>query len=194
MDLSAKLGEMAFDGLVIDLIPQVQLGKRTIKKLGTAATLKRGTIMAKGADGKLVVLGTGNTESVTATGDGSTVAFSLIKNDTIPAGVALVKVDGTETNDWSYNPNNGDITFKTAPANTKAIAVTTIVDAHTPDCILADDVAVGTTDDVAVIAYTAGCFNANKVIAAEDYTITDADKDALRHYDIILKAALAVNE
>ena len=194
MNLSAKLGEMTFDGLVIDLVPQVQLGKKTIRKLGTAGTLKRGTIMAKGGDGKLVVLGTDNTGSITATGDGSTVVFSLVDDDVIPAGVAEVKVDGTATTDYSYNPNNGDLTFKTAPANTKGIAVTTIVEALTPDCILADDVAVGTTDDVAVIAYTAGCFNANKVTVATGYTITDGDLDALRHYDIILKAALAVIE
>ena len=61
----------------------------------------------------------------------------------------------------------------------------------TPYGILCDDVTVGTEDDVTVTIYTAGCFNASKVIVADDYDITDADKDALRGFDIILKAVSA---
>lgn len=58
----------------------------------------------------------------------------------------------------------------------------------TPDCILCDDTVVG-TDDVTVAVYTAGCFNLNKVIVADEYTITEADKDALRCRNIVFKAA-----
>lgn len=60
-----------------------------------------------------------------------------------------------------------------------------------PDCILCDDVVVGTTDDVAVPVYTAGCFNTDKVTVAADYAITESDKDKLRGLGIVFKAASA---
>ena len=92
----------------------------TIRKLAEAATIKRGTILAKSSgtsgDGKLVVLGTA------ATGD----------------------------------------------------------EVLTANCILCDDVEVGTSDDVTVPVYLTGCFNTNKCIVADSYTMTEADKDALR--------------
>lgn len=60
-----------------------------------------------------------------------------------------------------------------------------------PYAILCDDVTVGTSNDEKVAIYTAGCFNTNKVIADEGYTITDADFDALRKYGIVFKAESA---
>lgn len=126
-NLYAKVGDVVCDGLVAGIRPAIQVGAKTIRKLGTAATLKRGTIMAKSStDDKLVILG-----SVAAEGE-----------------------------------------------------------TLTPDCILTDDVAVGTTSDVITTAYTAGLFNSAKTIVAEDHTITAAEKDALRKYDIVLTAAL----
>lgn len=128
-ELATKLGEMEYDNLLIGTIPPVQTAGGTIRKLATAATIKRGTILAKSSgtagDGKLVVLGT------------------------------------------------------TAEAN----------ETLTADCILCDDIEVGTTADEDVVVYTGGCFNANMVTVAEDYTITEADKDAMRVRDIVLKAA-----
>ena len=62
-------------------------------------------------------------------------------------------------------------------------------DTYTPDCILCDDTEVGTTDDTPVDVYAAGCFNPEKVTVAEGYTITQADKDKLRAYSIVFKAA-----
>lgn len=61
--------------------------------------------------------------------------------------------------------------------------------ATTPDCILCDDVEVGTAEDVPVEVYAAGCFDPEKVTVAEGYTITQADKDKLRAYSIVFKAA-----
>lgn len=58
----------------------------------------------------------------------------------------------------------------------------------TPDCVLCDDIEVGTTEDEDVAVYTAGSFNTGKVAVADGYTITDADMDALRVRDIVLKA------
>lgn len=128
-NLSQKIGEMEFDGLIAGLIPETQVGGGTIRKMtDKAATLKRGTILAKSSgtagDGKLVVLGT-----------------AAATNETL-----------------------------------------------TPDCVLCDDIEVGTASDEAVAVYTAGNFNVDKVTVADSYTISDADKEALRIRSIILKA------
>lgn len=121
-NLNRKIGEEGFDGLITQLIPPVQVRGRTIRKLGTAGTIKRGTIMAiSSTDGKLVVLGT-------AAGNGETL---------------------------------------------------------TPDCILTDDIEVGTANDVNAAVYTAGCFDLGKCIVASGYTVTAANLDALRTRDIV---------
>ena len=59
----------------------------------------------------------------------------------------------------------------------------------TPDCILCDDTEVGTAEDVPVDVYVAGCFDPEKVAVGDGYTITQADKDKLRTYSIVFKAA-----
>lgn len=59
----------------------------------------------------------------------------------------------------------------------------------TPDCILCDDTEVGSTEDVPVDVYAAGCFDPEKVTVADGYTLTQADKDKLRAYSIVFKAA-----
>ena len=63
INLSEKLGEMTFDGLITDIKPAPEVRGGVIRKLSAAATLKRGTILAKSSgtagDGKLVVLGKG---------------------------------------------------------------------------------------------------------------------------------------
>lgn len=132
-NLSNKLGEMTFDGLIAGLVPEVQVGGGVIRKLSAKATLKRGTILAKSSgtagDGKLVVLG-------------STAAT----NETL-----------------------------------------------TPDCVLCDDIEVGTTEDENVAVYTAGCFATGKVTVADGYTMTAGDLDNLRMRDIILKAVSPAN-
>lgn len=123
--LSKKLGDAVFDGLISDLTPPVEVRSRKVKKLSDAATLKRGTIMAiDSSDEMLVVLGT--------------------------AGDTL-----------------------------------------TPDCILTDDIEVGTEADVVTTVYTAGCFNMGKCTVAEEYTVTASDLDALRVRSIVFKNAFA---
>lgn len=59
-----------------------------------------------------------------------------------------------------------------------------------PYGVLCDDVTVGTTDNEPCVIYTQGKFNTNALIVADDYTITEADKDTLRKYNIILSAAI----
>ena len=133
VELSRKIGEMNYDGLITDITPKTEVRAGTIRKLSAAGTLKRGTILAKSSgtagDGKLVILG-------------STAA----NNETL-----------------------------------------------TPNCILCDDVDVGTSADVTVPVYTAGGFATEKVIVNSGYTITDADYDTLRKYGIVFKSAFAGN-
>jgi len=124
--LNEKIEEVTPDGLISDTQPALLTRARTIRKLGTAAALKRGTVMAASStDGKLVVLGT-------SAGSGETL---------------------------------------------------------TPDCILADDVEVGTSADVPVVAYISGCFDPDHITMATGYTMTAADIDALRVRNILFKDA-----
>lgn len=128
-ELSKKIGEVEFDGLVTDIDPHIVIGTGVIRKAsGAAVTLKRGTVLAKSTgtagDNKLVVLGT--------------------------------SAQGDET--------------------------------LTANCILCDDVTVGTTEDATVAVYLAGCFDPEKVIT-NSHDLNDADKDALRNGGIVFKAA-----
>lgn len=128
-ELNKRLGSMDYDGLIADIYPKLVVSGGTIRKLAEAATIKRGTILAKSSgtsgDGKLVVLGT-------------------------------------------------------------AAASNEVLTAY---CILCDDVDVGTADDVTAPVYLMGCFNSNRVTVADSYTMTEADKDALRNGGIVFKAA-----
>ena len=63
----------------------------------------------------------------------------------------------------------------------------------TPDCVLCDDVTIGTDADEKVAVYTAGCFDPDKVTVAERYTISQTDKDNLRMRGIVFKDAAAAN-
>ena len=97
----------------------------------------------------------------------------LSKSDTIKRGTVLAKSGGTAG-------DNKLVVLGTAAASNEVL---------TACCILCDDVAVGTTDDVIAPVYLMGCFNSNKVTVADSYTMTEADKDALRNGGIVFKAA-----
>ena len=130
INLSEKLGEMTFDGLITDIKPAPEVRGGVIRKLSAAATLKRGTILAKSSgtagDGKLVILGS------TAT-----------TNETLTA-----------------------------------------------NCILAEDVEVGTTADVTVLAYRTGHFARSKLAVASGYTLKATDEEELRKAGILLSDAI----
>lgn len=57
------------------------------------------------------------------------------------------------------------------------------------DCVLTDEVDA-TSADADAIAYIQGDFNINKLIVAEDYTISQADKDTLRTKNILIGRTL----
>lgn len=54
-ELSKKIGDMEFDGLVTDLTPPVQIRGGTIAKVETVTIYKRGTIFGKKEDGTLSI-------------------------------------------------------------------------------------------------------------------------------------------
>lgn len=187
-DLHEKLGSVDFEKLFAGMEPPAIVKHGTIEKLDAKATLKRGTLLAKNEAGKLIVCGSDvdATGTFTATGDGSTAKFSLVSGGVIPKALTEVKVDGTATTDYTYNPAIGELEFETAPGNSEAIAVKFTVGGGNPDCVLTDDIEVGTTADENATVYVSGCFNEAALIMADGYTLTEADKDVLRTKGILL--------
>lgn len=191
-NLSNKIGDMTLDGLVSDIKPAPQVRKGVIAHGDAEVSFVRGTIMEKSADGKLHILGTNPVAEVTEdfNGDASATTFTLTATAK-PLAIKSVKVGTTAVTIASYNAQTGVVTLSAAPAaGTKNVHVTyDRADANTPDCVLCDDVTVGTSNDETVAVYTAGCFNTSKVTVKTNYTITDADLDALRCRNIVFKAA-----
>ena len=128
--LDENLGSVGYDGLIVANEPVADVLTVTIRKEATAATYKRGTVLALPAgtagDGKLVILGS------TAT-----------TNETLTA-----------------------------------------------NCILAEDVEVGTTADVTALAYRTGHFARNKLAVASGYTLKATDEEELRKAGILLSDAI----
>ena len=193
-NLNAKIGDMTYDGLVTDVKPAVIVAGGVIAHGVAEASFVRGTLLEKGADGKLVIFGTNPAGSITEefNGDGTTVAFTLTA-EVKPVQVSA-KVGTTDTA-VTYNAQTGVVTFGTAPAaGTKNVKISyENPAANEPDCILCDDVTVGTSNDVTVPVYIAGCFDPDKLTLAEGASLTAGAKDVLREKGIILKAAAAAN-
>ena len=72
-DLHEKLGAVTPENLIAQLDPPALKRAGVIRKLGTAGTLKRGTLLAKSSgsagDGKLVIFGTTAATNETLTAD-----------------------------------------------------------------------------------------------------------------------------
>lgn len=60
----------------------------------------------------------------------------------------------------------------------------------TANCILAEDVEVGTTADVTVLAYRTGHFARNKLAVASGYILKATDEEELRKAGILLSDAI----
>lgn len=63
-------------------------------------------------------------------------------------------------------------------------------DGGNADCILCDDITVKAGAEVTVPVYISGCFDSNKIIVADGYTMKNADKDTLRTKGIVFKASV----
>ena len=193
-NLNAKIGDMAFDGLVTDIKPAVIVAGGVIAHGLAEASFVRGTLLEKGADGKLYIFGTnpGGTITEEFNGDGTEKTFTLTA-DVLPVQV-FAYVGTTETT-VTYNAQTGAVTFGTAPAaGTKNVKISyENPAANEPDCILCDDVTVADDADAKVAVYIAGCFDPNKLTLGTGATISTADADILREKGIVFKAAAAAN-
>jgi len=187
-DLHEKIGSVEFERLFAGMEPRAIVKPGTIAKGAAEATYKRGTLLAKGADGKLFLMGSDvdDTGTFSDTGNGSATEFDIIPGGDPHSVLTEVKVDGAAVTAYTYKPTTGKIIFDTAPANGKAIAIKYTTGGGGADCVLCDDVTVGTTSDENVAVYVSGCFNAAALIVDEDYTLTEADKDELRKKGILL--------
>ena len=132
-DLHEKLGTVTPENLFAGLEPAALKRAGVIRKLGTAGTLKRGTLLAKSSgsagDGKLVIFGT-----------------TAATNETLTA-----------------------------------------------DCVLAEDIDVGTANDENALTYISGNFNEDALILASGASLTEDDRDALRVRGILLGASQTEN-
>ena len=193
-NLNAKIGDMAYDGLVTDIKPAVIVAGGVIAHGLAEASFKRGTLLEKGADGKLYIFGTnpGGTITEEFNGDGTEKTFTLTA-DVLP--VQVVAYVGTTETAVTYNAQTGAVTFGTAPAaGTKNVKISyENPAANEPDCILCDDVTVADDADAKVAVYIAGCFDPNKLTLGTGATIGTADADILREKGIVFKAAAAAN-
>ena len=63
----------------------------------------------------------------------------------------------------------------------------------TADCVLAEDIAVGTSTDENALVFIAGNFNEDALILASGASLTEDDRDALRMKGIILGASQTAN-
>ena len=132
-DLNEKIGSVTPENLFAGLDPRALTKTGILRKLGTAATLVRGTLLAKSSgsagDGKLVIFGT-----------------TAASNETLTA-----------------------------------------------DCILAEDVPVGTANDEPALVYITGNFNEDELTLKSGASLTEDDRDALRVRGILLGASETEN-
>lgn len=89
-DLYKNYDADIYDGLITNVVPPIVTGAATVRKLGTAGTLKRGTVLAKSSgsagDSKLVVLGNSAASNETLT------AYGILCDDTNVGTIADVNV------------------------------------------------------------------------------------------------------
>ena len=184
-ELVSKVGEVSADNLIARLSPAAETTGIVLKQLGTAATIKRGTLLYRDADGKYQVYGgKANTGTQKFNGDGTATTFTVTAK---PAKITGVKVGTSDAVVSDYNPYTGVVTLSAAPAaGTNNVVVSYELEGgNVPCAILADDTYVGTSADVTAVAYRSGNFNPDAVITANSYVLTEDDYDALRKYDII---------
>ncbi len=190
-NLYRKVGEMDYDGLIANIIPQIQVSGGTITRLGAAATYTRGTVLAKSSiTHQLVILGTEAAAAVVA----ADAVYGITSDAAIVSGKTYYTRSGSEGS-YVYTPVASPAVENIATYYEITTPAVEAQDAEilTPDCILCDNEDIGISADVPVAVYTAGCFNTDKVTVADGYTMTEADKDKLRERGIVFKAAFPAN-
>lgn len=195
--LDENLGSVSFDNLIHGNEPAALTGH--IKLASGQGKLLRGSVIAMtapGGDGILL----GSDKNVSAILDVDTLEATFEK-----AGLDITKLkvyaeDGenpaTLTTDYTVTYEDGvlTITLKAAGAlkDETSIRITCdlTVDAMAKaKYILAEDTETGASTAVVGLAYKTGCFNANQLIVADGYTMTEANKEELRTLGIFLADA-----
>lgn len=109
--------------------------KTTKKQSSNVTTKKAGTVTTKKGSGTTPTKGNGSPVTSTvevveevsgkfnATGDGQNAVVNIADGETIPSVVADVYVNNKPVTNYSYNAENGDLTFDKAPAKGAKIAV-----------------------------------------------------------------------
>ena len=183
------IGDAAYDNLISGVYPAPLVKEVELATAGGSdVTLKRGTVLNKGADGTYSVAGSAKINATDLEGDGSTKEFSVVASEPL-SHLAVVKVAGTAIDTYAFYPETQKIVFDTAPADDAAITISGYT--GTCDCILCEDVllpASGTS--VFCGAYTSGCFDPNFCIVSDGYALTDKDFDELRALGIFFEEAL----
>lgn len=189
-DLKTVVGTMEYENLIAGLYPPAVVKAGYIAHGDEEVTYKRGSLLARTDDNGLILFGSDWDESGTfsATGDGVTTRYSLVSGGKIPYEMRSVKVNNVAmTSGWSYNSKVGVLDFDTAPANSAIIAVTFVTCTYNPDCVLAEDVTVGTDEYEVVPVYVSGCFNPHALITAhEEFWIDETAAEILRAKGILL--------
>ena len=189
--LDEVIGTVEYDGLIVSGTPVADTFNVTIRELGTAATLARGTVLARSSvDDEMVILGT-TPAAGTAAEDAVAAVYTLTEDVALTAtkvyyvkfGTEYVAVSAPDVTDIA---TYYELTTAAVPAVPAGAA-----EVLTPDCILADDIAVGTSAEVTALAYRTGHFARNKIIVKTGYTFTSANEQALRDKGILLSDAVA---
>lgn len=105
---------------------------------------------------------------------GGTIRKQTTSAVTLKRGTILAKSYGTD--------GDGKLVILGSTATTN--------ETLTANCILAEDVEVGTTADVTVLAYRTGHFARNKLAVASGYTLKATDEEELRKAGILLSDAI----
>lgn len=133
--------------------------------------LKRGTALAKTADNRLVILGTEREAGYVKVDSSTPGALKVVESSPASGEIAVASV--TPVVDDDYTPVANDYVLLQEAGF------------YEPDCILCDDIDA-TTEDVDTVGYIKGHFNKDSLILAEDYTLTENDKDIFRTKGILL--------
>lgn len=195
--LDENLGSVSFDNLIHGNEPAALTGH--IKLASGQGKLLRGSVIAMtapGGDGILL----GSDKNVSAVLDVDTLVATFEKAGLNTAKLKVYAEEGdtpaTVTTDYTvaYSNNTLTITLKADGAlkNETKIRITCELTADVmakAKYILAEDTETGTSTAVVGLAYKTGCFNANQLIVADGYTMTEANKEELRTLGIFLADA-----
>lgn len=107
INLNEKIGTMEYDNLIHDVYPVATVFAVTVAAVSEETMLKRGTVLARNADGKMVVLGSDVTKVVEDDGESQTettpaVANCILANDCI-IGTDDVDVEAYRTGHFNRN-------------------------------------------------------------------------------------------